>query len=342
MSTSSDSPNSEWYYQLLGLATGPVTLERLKWLFDNDHLTAESLVGRSENGPWQRIDESPLAKLVGQKAKANSPEKKKAVRISSGRKASSKKLPAVRDKSTPRKKPSVPLTEDGHVTGGIEIDETVEELHLPEKQAPVVPTAQAPRLTKQPSSRPASKPQVYDDLEVVSPGREARKSQAERKKDQQLWYLKAGGALLGVVLLVGLCVMFFGERTDPVAKAYDCFTETAAGIERNSVRMDDVQWNQWVKDKRVEVEKALEPLRAEANSSEPGVQSLVWAGEQLLNMLAGARVLPEEMTAKFENYMADFAEAPMSDVPLPSPSNPKDDVPAEAKRESANDPAFAQ
>lgn len=55
---------TEWFYQLLGLPTGPVSVERIQWLIQQQHLTADSLVGCSMNGPWVPLADSGLRQLL--------------------------------------------------------------------------------------------------------------------------------------------------------------------------------------------------------------------------------------------------------------------------------------
>ncbi|MFK7820990.1 MAG: hypothetical protein AB8G99_19905, partial [Planctomycetaceae bacterium] len=146
-------------------------------------------------------------------------------------------------------------------------------------------------------------------------------------------------SMVGVLLVVFVGKMLVGGR-DHAADAYILFKGIGDRLEDNSSRMNDVEWNTHLKDSREQVETALEPLREAATSDEPGTQSLVWAGEQLLKMLQGTRLIPREMKAKFDNYMADFAEAPMSDALSPPPTEESQEVDDDSLP-VVDDPAFS-
>ena len=305
---------AEWFYQLLGLPTGPVPLEKLKWLIEKGHVTSATLIGSSQTGPWTRVDESSLAHLVGGTPKVD--PNKKPVRISSGRKAVSKKLPALRDKPAAVVADPLEAAEStDFVTGGIELIEDLEVVEEPVVQKPVKANRRKPR-SAQPATAVTAAP-VLEDLEVVSPPTRRASSQANqtKKREQQLWYLKAAGVMLGVLMVVFLGRILFGAGQDTAGEAYLVFKEIGDGLNRNSSSMDDANWNAHLKDSRERVDAVLDPLRETASADNPENQSLVWAGEQLQKMLQGTRLIPKQMTAKFEGFMADYAQTPAPAAP---------------------------
>ena len=331
---------TEWFYQLLGLATGPVTPERVAWMVENNHLAANSMIGPSATGPWQRLDKSEFSHLVPDEARAAkladaplSPITKKPVKVPSGE--PDVIIPTVPDAS----------------------DSEADYIALP--GAPVKPKATRPKTTPEPplvdpepesipfiDAEPEPAPPVFRDLEVVEDsapqdasaawdefeaqevqsetpterlrrerGRSAPEPQQASKpplspeRKRQLFF--GAGGLLAFALLFMIGRSLFGGVDS--AGAFGTFRRVADGIKNNQT-LSDNEWVEFLNTSKEEVSAALEPVREHASSDYPEEQALVWAGDQLLIMLQGAREFPPGVTEKFEAFMAEYSGTPVPTI----------------------------
>ena len=126
----SETQPTRWFYQLLGLPTGPVSEERIHWLIEQQHLAPNTMVGPSTNGPWVRLDQSDLSQLLPTVAQV-------AVAVPQN---------ATPASAIPRKKPRRGRTSARAVTLGIEID----------TEAPVLTETSQAGSTGEPGVRIAS------------------------------------------------------------------------------------------------------------------------------------------------------------------------------------------
>lgn len=372
----SNPETSEWYYQLLGLSTGPVDSDRLKWMIAHNHLGAASLVGRSESGPWQRLDQSPLAHLLSKtqagpatspsaesKEVTPSPRKKKATRMSSGKRQSEKTVPP----------PTAPQDEANYVAmDGIEIEAPVEDPVTPAPRhsgnaKPVAREREAPK--PEPESEPAStrsaQPPVLDDLEVVeddaaagdgfetearteTPSQRLRREYGLRptapKQSEQILtperqkFLTYTATALGLALLALIVFSLFAGGADG-EEAFLVFRRIGNDVEFKAERLDDADWARFLKASQDEVEAVLEPLRDEIDADQPRLQALVWAGDQLMSMLQGNRKIPRPVKAKFEAFMSEYLGEPVPQI-APTEAKTTDGDKSDNEANNVTDPIF--
>ena len=276
-----DSPQmAEWFYQLLGLSTGPVKTDRMEQLVKNQHLVAATLIGHSAEGPWQRLDESEFKALLPQKSEV---EKKKGVRISS------------RSFRTQRRTKPVDTNVDHSevVIEGIEIDNGIKLV----PRVPRVPrmppaadtddsatktldfqtddsaawdqfeqeTAQIQAVTEPVPALVQSKPVV-----ASKPKKDRKKKKAPADPDRAERRKRVGLISLGAVALLGLFLVRQNWSDGPDGReAYAVFRRVGTAFETNSESMNDNEWALFIRDSRKEVNAVLEPLRDEVSSDYP-------------------------------------------------------------------------
>jgi hypothetical protein len=337
---------TEWFYQLLGLATGPVTPERVAWMVENNHLAASSMIGPSATGPWQRLDKSEFSHLVPDDARAAkladaplSPITKKPVKVSSGE--PDVIIPTVPDASDSEADyialPGVPVKRKSPRP------KTIPEPPLVNPEPESIPFIDA---------EPKPAPPVFHDLEVVEDSVpqdasaawdefEAQEVQSETpterlrrergriaseppqaskpppSPERKRQLLFGAGGLLTFALLFMIGRSLFGGVDS--AGAFATFRRVADGIKNNQT-LSDNEWVEFLNTSKEEVSAALEPVREHATSDYPEEQALVWAGDQLLAMLQGAREFPPGVTEKFEAFMAEYSGTPVPTID-PTPGN---------------------
>lgn len=363
----SEQPNStdipataEWYYQLLGLATGPVTHERMQTLVQNGHLVAATLVGHSSDGPWQRLGESNFSQLIPQKTET---EKKKGVRISS-RSFRAKRRPKPSEQNVDHTEVAVDGIEVE--TGPIELDlsATLRAAAVAPATTPKTPTPQeVPASPEQPSVSadtseldevereeplPVVETPAEIDLPPVLPAAPAPDTKAKSRSGSPTTIANLPSAFgenrsryamiaLGVVGTLGLLLLLPSLFGGPDGeRAYAVFRRVSSDFEVNSKTLDDTEWALFIRDSREKVHEVLTPLRDEVTSENPKEQSLMWAGDRLVIMLKGSRKLPNGLKRQFESYMAEYTDEPVPEPPPKKGSN----VESEPVESEIRDPVF--
>lgn len=352
-SATQSTENATWYYQLLGLPTGPVDRDRVAWLVENGHLVAASTVGPGPDGPWQRLDESPLSDLL---PVSESTEEKVSSDTDAG---DTSDAPTVTTKAAVTKAmPAAPAETGEVITDGIEIDEP------PNRPAPA-----AEPETETGSDRGSDDFELadYDDEEQAdgarlqltplppvndsaavaasdadartarerksAPKRRTREKAKATEKSPRERLVRVAAVAVVVILALMLARVFFGGETGEEAHA--TFTSTYEAFQTNRRAMSDPQWFDFINAANQQVETALEPIRKSAGADRPKLQALMWAGEELLLILRGSRELTEERKARFEAFMAEYAdEAP------PRPAAPAEEKVEGFPGERPRDPMF--
>ncbi len=332
---SGETGGDDWFYQLVGLATGPVTRDRIVWLIEHQHLTANTLVGHTSSGPWNRLGESELQALLP----SATPEAKDFNSLKRPVQVAGPQIPRRRQR---RKAKSLGVGDD-EILDGIEIDtenyepapEPPEEVATPEpvvplepepvpasmadthveslaetqpaiQTAPVVmpfvePQVAEPARSKRPSSNESNSPRA--GAGPTGPARQNREPKTARQKYSQY-------AAIGLLALV--CVSFltsFFRGSANTAEAAQTFERVMSEFDASGTK-SDMEFAKWIKQSREDVSTQLEPLREFASSDAPEVQTLMWAGDRLMIMLKGARTLPPGVRDRYEAYMAEYRGDP--------------------------------
>ena len=176
-------------------------------------------------------------------------------------------------------------------------------------------TAQIHAVTEPVPTLVQSKPVV-----ASKPKKDRKKKKAPADPDRAERRKRVGMISLGAVALLGLFLVWQNWSDGPDGReAYAVFRRVGTAFETNSESMNDNEWALFIRDSRKEVNAVLEPLRDEVSSDYPESQALMWAGDKLIIMLKGARIIPGGIKRQFESYMAEY-----NGEPIPSPKPPAD------------------
>ncbi len=342
-----DSP--DWHYQLLGMATGPVSADRMCWLIEQGHLVRNSLVSCGPDGPWRPLEEVSEFEHLLPASQADPAAVTKTGAVTGADRPASGPLGATATNhgsagNVDERIPGIELDLDAaesetqfnhprNVTADeIAVADDPADARLSHEPVPVTiepPAPAVPLATRMsPDSEPARRVTHAAAATPEQPAcAEQHRASAQWLRSRSVRY--SGAALLAVVLIA-----FAWKQMQPDGRtAHAVLQRVWAELQAKSqAGVSEDEWSAFLQEARADVAAELHRLQSRASADKPGLQALLWAGEELESMLDGDRRIPPIRRVRFLASMAEYegkpfaAESPGTTGAGPGTAQPEEEL----------------